>query len=50
MLDLFHKQKYPDYKNLLNFKEERMFESIRLNRSMLDSRGNNKSDSCWGFN
>ena len=50
MLDLFHKQKYPDYKSLLNFKKERMFESIRLNRSMLDSRGNNKSDSCWGFN
>ena len=50
MLDLFHKQKQPDFKNLVDFEEEHIFESIRLNQSMLDSRGNNKSDSCWGFN
>ena len=50
MLDLFHKQRQPDFKNLLDFEEEHIFELIRLNKSMLDSRGNNKSDSFWGFN
>jgi hypothetical protein len=50
ILDLFHKEKQPDFKNLVNFEEGPIFEYIRLNRSMLDSRGNNKSDSCWGFN
>ena len=50
LLDLFHSQKQSDFKNLIEIKEESMFESIRLNRSMLDSRGNNKSDSCWGYN
>ena len=50
MLDLFHKQKQPDFKSLLDFSEEHIFQSLRLNRSMLDSRGNNKSDSGWGYN
>ena len=50
MLDFFHKQRHQDLKNLLDFKEEPIFELIRLNRSMLDKRGNNKSDLCWGFN
>jgi hypothetical protein len=50
LLDLFHSQKQSDFKNLIEIKEESMFELIRLNRSMLDSRGNNKSDSCWGYN
>jgi len=38
-----------ELKNIENVKKELMIETIRLNRSMLDARGNNKSDSNWGY-
>ena len=44
------KSRIVDFKHLTNFEEKPIIESIRLNRSMLDARGNNKSDNQWGYN
>ena len=49
ILNLFSKQRQPDYKCLIDFKEVCIFESIRLNKLMLDKRGNNKDNSFWGY-
>jgi hypothetical protein len=46
---LFSKQRQPELKNLAEFKEECIFESIRLNKLMLDKRGNNKNNNYWGY-
>ena len=47
LLRVFKKQL--ELKYLTNVKKCKIFESIRLNLSILDSRGNNKSDGNWGF-
>ena len=39
-----------DSYHLTNFEEKPIIEAIRLNRSMLDKRGINKSDNQWGYN
>ena len=49
IMALFGKQKNPELKTLTDFKEECIFESIRLNKLMLDKRGNNKDNSFWGY-
>ena len=49
IMALFGKQKNPELKTLADFKEECIFESIRLNKLMLDRRGNNKDNSFWGY-
>ena len=49
--DIFFKIKnQKQFKQITNVKKEFIMDTIRLNRSMLDSRGNNKSDSYWGYN
>ena len=48
LLSIFRKDN--ELKFLSNVKKELIFDSIRLNRAMLDYRGNNKSDSNWGYN
>ena len=50
ILRVFYKKKIIlDFKTITNFCEKPIIESIRLNKSMLDARGNNKSDSQWGY-
>ena len=49
IMAFFSKQKNPELKTLTEFKEECIFESIRLNKLMLDKRGNNKDNSYWGY-
>ena len=44
------KSRIVDFKHLAQFEEKPIIESIKLNRSMLDKRGNNKSDNQWGYN
>ena len=48
LYNIFKKNKY-DLKYFSNVQELPILEAIRLNRSMLDSRGNNKDDSNWGY-
>ena len=43
-------KKNKQFKQITNVKKEFIMETVRLNRSMLDSIGNNKSDSRWGYN
>jgi len=49
ILNLFNKQKQPDLKSLTDFKEECIFETVRLNKLMLDEQGNNKNNNYWGY-
>ena len=48
LTNIFSKKKF-DLKYFSEVKELPILESIRLNRSMLDERGNNKEDSNWGY-
>ena len=43
-------KKQKQFKQITNVKKEFIMETVRLNRSMLDSMGNNKSDINWGYN
>lgn len=47
--NIFKKNKY-DLKYFSNAEQVPIIEVIRLNRSMLDLQGNNKSDQNWGYN
>jgi hypothetical protein len=49
IMALFIKQKQPELKSLTEFKEECIFESIRLHKLMLDKKGNNKDNNFWGY-
>ena len=46
--NIFQKNKY-DLKHFSNLQVQPIIEIIRLNKSMLDSRGDNKDDSRWGY-
>lgn len=46
--NILKKNKY-DFKYFSNLQIAPIIETIRLNRSMLDSRGDNKDDSRWGY-
>ena len=48
LTNLFSKKKF-DLKHFSEVSELPILESIRLNRSMLDKRGNNKDDNNWGY-
>lgn len=48
LLIMFKKQ--IELKRLNNVEKDLIIETIRLNKSMLDSKGDNKDDSNWGFN
>ena len=48
LTNIFSKKKF-DLKHFSDVSEFPILESIRLNRSMLDKRGNNKDDSNWGY-
>ena len=50
IMTLFSGQKHPELRSLTEFKEECIFESIRLNLLMLDRKGNNKNNNYWGYN
>jgi hypothetical protein len=49
IMTLFSGQKHPELRSLTEFKEECIFESIRLNKLMLDKKGNNKDNNYWGY-
>lgn len=49
LLEIFKKQKN-EFKKITSVKKELILETISLNQSMLDSRGNNKDDKNWGYN
>ena len=49
LYNIFKNNKY-DFKHFSNLKIDSIIETIRLNKSMLDSRGDNKDDSNWGYN
>ena len=49
LYNILKNNKY-DFKHFSNLKIDSIIEIIRLNRSMLDSRGDNKDDSKWGYN
>ena len=48
LYNIFKTNKY-DFKYFTNLQIASIIETIRLNRSMLDSRGDNKDDSRWGY-
>ena len=47
LFEIIKKNKH--FKQIKSVKKEFIMETIKLNRSMLDERGNNKSDSNWGY-